>query len=143
MRLTFRIRSPLNLKVEVPKLQFDLLRSGRAIDRQLIRTLNQGDTLYAGSLPSLLNIYTYGNFDFERLDMTLSGPYRHDAMATKFPHALFNDESGFAPYIGSYTLVAKAYKERRLSVINLIYGKIESDVVSFAEAFSIIKRKGG
>ena len=39
--------------------------------------------------------------------------------------------------------VAKAYKERRLSVINLIYGKIESDVVSFAEAFSIIKRKGG
>lgn len=39
--------------------------------------------------------------------------------------------------------VAKAYKERRVSVINLIYGKVESDAVSFAEAFTIIKRKGG
>lgn len=114
------VDTPFILKVEIPKLQFDLLRSGRAIDRQLIRTLNQGDTLYAGSLPSLLNIYMYGNFDFERLDMTLSGPYRHDAIATKFPHALFNDESGFAPYVGSYTLVAKAYKEDSLLLTNTL-----------------------
>ncbi|MEP7125701.1 MAG: hypothetical protein ABJE95_32525 [Byssovorax sp.] len=39
--------------------------------------------------------------------------------------------------------VAKAYKERRYSVINLIYGKVESDAVSFADAFTIIKKKGG
>ena len=112
--------TPFILKVEIPKLQFDLLRSGRAIDRQLIRTLNQSDTLHAGSLPSLLNIYVYGNFDFERLDMTLSGPYRHSAMATKFPHALFNDESGFAPYVGSYTIIAKAYKADSLVLTNTL-----------------------
>jgi hypothetical protein len=40
-------------------------------------------------------------------------------------------------------VTAGAYKERRLRVINLIYGKIESDVLSFADAFSFTKRKGG
>ncbi|MEP7119403.1 MAG: hypothetical protein ABJE95_00610 [Byssovorax sp.] len=39
--------------------------------------------------------------------------------------------------------VAKAYKERRHGVINLIYGKIESDAVSFSDAFAFIKKKGG
>lgn len=38
---------------------------------------------------------------------------------------------------------ARAYKERRLSVINLIYGKSESDAVSFSAAFTILKKKGG
>lgn len=38
---------------------------------------------------------------------------------------------------------ATAYKERRLSVINIIYGKVESDVMSFSDAFTILKKKGG
>jgi hypothetical protein len=38
---------------------------------------------------------------------------------------------------------ATAYKERRLSVTNLIHGKIESDAISFSDAFTIIKKKGG
>jgi hypothetical protein len=37
----------------------------------------------------------------------------------------------------------KAYRERRLSVINLIHGKLESDARSFSDAFTIIKKKGG
>jgi len=112
------VETPFILKVEVPRLTFDLLRSGRAIDRQFIRTLREGDTLHAGSLPPLLNVYVYGNFEFDRVDLTMSGPYRHAAKATKFPHALFKDESGFAPYVGSYTLYAKAYKMDSLVLIN-------------------------
>ncbi|MPR33818.1 putative Ig domain-containing protein [Salmonirosea aquatica] len=112
------VDTPFILNVEIPRLTFDLLRSGRAIDRQLIRTLKEADTLRAGSMPPLLNIYAYGNFEFDRVDFSLSGPYRHNATSRKFPHALFDDESGFAPYIGSYTLLAKAYKMDSLVLIN-------------------------
>ena len=38
--------------------------------------------------------------------------------------------------------VAKLYKERRLMVIDLIYGRPESDIRAFSEAF-MIKRRGG
>jgi hypothetical protein len=114
------VDTPFILRVEIPKLTFDLLRSGRAIDRQLIRTLHEGDTLRAASLPPLLNIYAYGNFEFDRLTMNLSGPYRYSAEANKFPHALFNDESGFAPYIGSYLLIAKAFKSDSLVLVNTL-----------------------
>lgn len=114
------VDTPFILKVEIPKLTFDLLRSGRAIDRQLIQAIQEGDTLRAGSLPSLLNIYAYGNFEFDRVDMILNGPYRHRAVATKFPHALFADESGFAPYVGGYTLTAQAFKGDSLVLINTL-----------------------
>ena len=36
--------------------------------------------------------------------------------------------------------VASAYKERRLTVINLMYEELASDAVSFSEAFKITKR---
>ncbi len=114
------VDTPFILKVEIPKLTFDLLRSGRAIDRQLIRTLNQGDTLRAASLPPLLNIYAYGNFEFDRLTMNLSGPYRYSTVANKFPHALFSDDSGFAPYVGTYLLTATAFKADSLVLVNTL-----------------------
>jgi hypothetical protein len=114
------VDTPFILKVEIPKLTFDLLRSGRAIDRQLISTLNEGDTLREVSLPPLLNIYAYGNFEFDRLMMNLSGPYRHSAVANKFPHALFNDDSGFAPYVGTYLLTAQAFKADSLVLVNTL-----------------------
>ena len=38
--------------------------------------------------------------------------------------------------------LATAYKERRLAVVNLIYAKVESDVVSFSEAFKITRKRG-
>jgi DNA-binding MarR family transcriptional regulator len=38
--------------------------------------------------------------------------------------------------------LADAYKERRLTVINLIYARPERDALSFAEAFKIMKKKG-
>jgi hypothetical protein len=38
---------------------------------------------------------------------------------------------------------AIAYKERRLSVTNLIHGKVESDAASFSAAFAFLKKKKG
>jgi hypothetical protein len=108
------VETPLVIRVEVPKLTFDLLRSGKAIDRQLLRPLANGDVLFAEALPPLLNIYAYGNFDFDQVFFTMSGPYRYSADVKKFPYALFRDESGFAPYVGGYTLRAQAFKKDSL-----------------------------
>ncbi len=112
--------APLIIRVEIPKLTFDLLGSGQLVDRKLLRTLQEGDELPVGSLPNLLNIYAFGNFEFDQVNFTLTGPYRYRATARKFPHALFREESGFAPYVGSYTLYASAYKERELVLTNTI-----------------------
>lgn len=38
--------------------------------------------------------------------------------------------------------LASAYKERRLTVMNLIYVKPKSDAVSFSEAFKISRKRG-
>ncbi|TDB60445.1 putative Ig domain-containing protein [Arundinibacter roseus] len=114
------VDTPLIIKVEIPAFTFDLLRSGRAIDRQLIQKLTDGDTLSVQSLPDLINIYAYGNFDFDRVTFAMTGPFKHSNATEKFPHALFRDESGFAPYIGGYTLTAQAYKEDSLVLTNTL-----------------------
>ncbi len=36
--------------------------------------------------------------------------------------------------------LARTYKERRLSIINFIYGRPASDIQSFADAFAFVKR---
>ncbi|GAB2782796.1 hypothetical protein GCM10027275_28270 [Rhabdobacter roseus] len=110
--------TPFILNVEIPQLTFDLLRAGKAIDRQRIQILQPGDLLSVDSLPSLLNIYAYGNFEFDRLNFQLQGPYRHESAAPRFPHALFPGEQGFAPYIGQYTLTAFAFKEDSMVLTN-------------------------
>lgn len=114
------VDTPLIIRVEIPRLTFDLLSSGRAVDRRLIRTLRDGDRLAAASLPTLLNIYAYGNFDYDRVKFNLTGPYRYSATAWEFPFALFEDSKGFAPYLGAYTLWASAYKEDSLVLVNSI-----------------------
>ncbi len=39
--------------------------------------------------------------------------------------------------------VARLYKERRLFVIDLLYGRPESDIRALSEAFRITKGRGG
>ncbi|WP_247235791.1 putative Ig domain-containing protein [Telluribacter sp. SYSU D00476] len=114
------------LKVEVPYLTFDLLQSGRTIDRKKLRTLANGDVIPVDSLPSLLNIYTYGNFEFDRVNLQLNGPYRYESQARKFPHSLFREGAGFAPYVGHYTLSATAYNQDSLIITNTIQFSISA-----------------
>jgi len=39
--------------------------------------------------------------------------------------------------------LARLYKERRLAVIDLVYGRPESDIQAFSNAFRLKKRGGG
>ena len=114
------VETPLLIRVEIPQITFDLMRSGSLIERQRILTLKEGDELRAGSLPPRLNVYAYGNFEFDRIDFSLSGPYRYSSRAFRFPHTLFPDNGGFAPYVGGYTLTAAAYKKDSLVLTNKI-----------------------
>ena len=114
------VETPLLIRVEIPQITFDLMRSGSLVERQRILTLKEGDDLRAGSLPPRLNVYAYGNFEFDRIDFNLSGPYRYSGRASRFPHALFPDEGGFAPYVGGYTLTATAYKADSLVLTDKI-----------------------
>lgn len=114
------VETPLLIRVEIPRITFDLMGSGSLVERQRILTLAEGDELRVGSLPSRLNVYAYGNFEFDRIDFGLNGPYRFSSRATRFPHALYRDEDGFAPYVGAYTLTASAYREDSLVLVNQI-----------------------
>ncbi|WP_373511540.1 putative Ig domain-containing protein [Persicitalea sp.] len=114
------VETPLLIRVEIPQITFDLMRSGTLIERQRILTLKEGDELRAGSLPPRLNVNAYGNFEFDRIDFDLSGPYRHSSRAFRFPHALFPEDGGFAPYVGGYTLTASAYRKDSLVLVDNI-----------------------
>ncbi len=114
------VETPLLIRVEIPQITFDLMRSGSLIERQRIVTLKEGDELRAGSLPPRINVYAYGNFEFDRIDFDLNGPYRYNSRTLRFPHALFTDDRGFAPYIGSYTLTASAYRKDSLVLVDKV-----------------------
>jgi hypothetical protein len=114
------VETPFLIKVEVPSLSFDLLQAGRAVDRRKLRALRDNDILLVDSLPERLTIYAYGNFDFDQVQFLLTGPYRQQTSARKFPYALFPEREGFAPYIGRYTLSATAYKKDSLVLTTTI-----------------------
>ncbi len=112
------VDATLLIRVEIPRITFDLMRAGSLIERQRILTLKEGDELRAASLPDRMNVYAYGNFEFDRVDFSLNGPYRYNSRAFKFPHALYSDAGGFAPYVGGYTLTASAYRKDSLLLTN-------------------------
>ncbi len=114
------VETPLLLRVEIPEITFDLMRSGGIIDRQRILTIQEGDEFRSASLPPMLNVYAYGNFEFDRLDFSLSGPYRYNSQASRFPHALFAESGGFVPYVGAYTLTASAYRKDSLVLVDQV-----------------------
>ncbi|GHB70471.1 hypothetical protein GCM10007390_25180 [Persicitalea jodogahamensis] len=114
------VETPLLLRVEIPEITFDLMRSGGIIDRQRILTIKEGDEFRSGSLPSMLNVYAYGNFEFDRLDFNLTGPYRYSSRTFRFPHALFAEDGGFVPYVGAYTLTASAYRKDSLVLVDKV-----------------------
>ena len=103
------VETTFTIRAEVPRLRYDLIRGGSAVNRTLIRTLVNGDQLPYEQLPDLLTIYAYGNFEFDRVDYQLTGPYRHFTSSRTFPYSLFPENRGFVPYVGQYTLQAYAY----------------------------------
>lgn len=108
------VEAPFVIKVEKPSFRFDLIKAGRPIDRERILTLKDNDFLESDSLPAYLNLYGYGNFEFDQLELEVNGPVHYKSKAVKLPYALFSGTEGFAPYVGNYSLSAAAFKNDTL-----------------------------
>jgi hypothetical protein len=120
------IETTFILRVEIPKMRFELVRGGRKVDQQIIRALNGEDVIASDVLPPLLNIYAYGNFDYDKVHFDLNGPYRKQSETSVFPYALYEGETGFAPYVGRYTLTVKATNKDSAVVTNSIQFSISA-----------------
>ncbi|TLU97973.1 putative Ig domain-containing protein [Dyadobacter luticola] len=114
------VEIPFIILAQIPELRFELVKGGSKVDQSVIRKLDGDDILAYDSLPSLLNIYAYGNFEYDNVTFDLNGPYRKRSTTKAFPYALYENESGFAPYVGNYTLTVTASKEDSAIVTNSI-----------------------
>jgi len=128
------VESVFVIRAQVPVIYFEVVKGGPAIDQQIIRSLSGDDVLAYEDLPPLLNIYAYGNFEYDQVKFNLNGPYRKTSTTTKFPYALFEKENGFVPYVGRYTLTVTATNKDSAVVTNSIQFSIYSgDSVNIAK----------
>lgn len=109
--------APLVLRVEVPRLRFELVKGGSAVNQQIIRSLQHDDVLNLQDMPPLLNIFAYGNFDYDEVEFNLKGPVHISSKTMKFPYALYESKGGFTPFVGRYTLTVTA-KNKDASIIS-------------------------
>lgn len=128
------VEVPFILIVEIPELRFELVKGGSKVEQQVIQKLSGDEVFPYDALPSLLNIYAYGNFEYDHVTFNLNGPYRRISTTSRFPYALYENESGFAPYIGRYTLNVTAFKEDSAIVTNSIQFSI-----SYGDSVNITK----
>jgi hypothetical protein len=110
------VEIPFVVMVEIPRLRFELVRGGSAVNQEIIRPLQQDDILEQRTLPALVNIFAYGNFDYDKVVFKLRGPLNISTSTSRFPYALFENEGGFTPFPGRYTLTVTAM-EKDSSVI--------------------------
>ncbi|MCF2490516.1 putative Ig domain-containing protein [Dyadobacter sp. CY347] len=128
------VEVPFILIVEIPKFRFELVQGGSKVDQRVIRKLTGDEVIAYSDLPSSLNIYAHGNFEYDKVDFNLTGPYNRKSQTKIFPFALYENASGFAPYIGRYTLTVTATKEDSAIVTNSIQFSI-----SFGDSINITK----
>ncbi|WP_221389771.1 putative Ig domain-containing protein [Dyadobacter sp. NIV53] len=124
------VEIPFILRVEIPKLTFELARGGSAVNQQVLRTLGADDVIPYDSLPPLINIFAYGNFEFDQVHFDLKGPQNISSSTSKFPYALFENTGGFTPFVGRYTLTVTATNKDSAIISNSIQFSISygSDV---------------
>ena len=128
------VEIPLVLLVQIPEIRFELVQGGSKVDQRVIRKLSGDDVIPYDSLPSKLNMYAYGNFEYDKVSFDLNGPFRRKATTAIFPYALYEDASGFAPYVGRYTLTVTAFKEDSAVVTNSIeFGISAGDKVDISK----------
>jgi hypothetical protein len=128
------VEVPFILKVEIPEIRFELVKGGNKVEQHVIRKLSGDDVLAYSDLPPMLNIYAYGNFEYDRVSFDLTGPYNKKSTTTIFPYALYENDKGFEPYIGRYTLTVTAAKEDSAVVTNSIQFSI-----SYGDSINITK----
>ncbi len=99
------------IEVRYPNLNFELIQAGKAGTRRLIGPLREGDILLESTIPEKITIYAICEAPVKKVFFKLSGPYQKTFVAERFPFSLFDEETGFTPIAGSYTLNAVAFND--------------------------------
>jgi hypothetical protein len=99
------------IEVRYPNLNFELIQAGKAGTRRLIGPLQNGDVLLESTIPEKITIYATCEAPVKKVVFKLTGPYQKTFVAERFPFSLFDEEIGFAPIAGSYTLNAVALND--------------------------------
>lgn len=99
------------ITVRLAQLDFQLVQAGKVGTRQVVGTLKNNDVWQETSLPDKVTIYAFCDAPVKEVRFRLSGPYQKSITATRFPYTLFDEETGFAPIAGTYTLEATAFSD--------------------------------
>lgn len=102
------------IEVKQPQLSFELIQAGKAGLRKSLGVLENGEVLEEATLPTSFTIYANSEAPATKVNFKLKGPYSKSYTATRFPFALFDEEKGFVPVAGQYTLEATALNDSAL-----------------------------
>jgi len=121
------VTASFKIEVRFAQLTFEMIQAGKVGTRQLIGPLRNGDVLKTSSLPERFTIYASSEVAAKKVTFKLQGPYNKTLTVQKFPFALFDDETGFAPVAGSYTLQAEAFGDSLKTSQASIQFEIQTD----------------
>ncbi|MEZ4902837.1 MAG: putative Ig domain-containing protein [Spirosomataceae bacterium] len=99
------------VEVRTPNINFELIQAGKAGTRQLVGPLSDGAVLTSFNVPQRITIYANCDAPIKKIAFQLKGPFRKNITTERFPFALFDEETGFVPIAGSYTLEATAFND--------------------------------
>ena len=114
------------IEVRLATINFELIQAGKAGTRRLIGPLQDGDVLLEATIPERITIYATCEAPVKKMTLKLSGPYQKTVTVERFPFSLFDEETGFVPIAGSYTLTAAAFNDSVQVSASTIHFKVQT-----------------
>jgi hypothetical protein len=114
------------IEVRYAAITFELIQAGKAGTRRLIGPLREGDVLLESTIPDRITIYANCEAPVQKMTVKLSGPYQKSVTVERFPFSLFDEETGFVPIAGSYTLAATAFNDSVQVSATTIHFKVQT-----------------
>jgi Putative Ig domain/Secretion system C-terminal sorting domain/Beta-galactosidase len=121
------VTTSFQITVRFPKIWVEMQQAGSLISRRLIGQINDGDVVSANGLPEKINFYAYCEQPVTAMNLNLSGPYRKFTLANRFPYTLLDENVGFSPVIGTYSLEIKAISDSIVISQKTIHFKFTTD----------------
>jgi Putative Ig domain/Beta-galactosidase/Secretion system C-terminal sorting domain len=121
------VTTTFRIDVRFPAFTLELQQAGTPAFRKFIAEIKNNDIIQATSLPDKINLYATCESPFNKITFNLSGPYRKSLTVNKFPYTLFNEETGFGPVAGAYTLQMQAFKDSLKVSESTVRFRIQTD----------------
>jgi hypothetical protein len=107
-----KFESTIYLNVVPPNIDFEIMTADYFdVPFQTWGFIEDKRTLYLNALPSEINILAYCNLDSVEIKFNLTGPYKFNRTSDRPPFNLFGEGRGLAFPLGTYKLIANAYRK--------------------------------